>query len=257
MSVSGGDMPEAGKFSISACKSYSAIDSALQDASSIPDAAIVKIRNTLSEARFSKYMTMANDDKRLAMRLHSWNAAVAASLLPTLHVTEVAIRNFALRRLIAKYGKSWYSDYRLEAKLGKSPLRGQLADAVSDEKRAGRTSNLTDYVASELTFGFWVNVFTRTFVPELWTRPLHTINPNIPRDMPITDLHDGIELVRSFRNNVAHHKNLISKPVEANYERTLKVLSWVCKSSHQMAKTNSTFERVWACCPVPKERLNV
>ena len=37
----------------------------------------------------------------MALRLHHWNAAVAGSLMPTIYIAEVVIRNFAMRRLIA------------------------------------------------------------------------------------------------------------------------------------------------------------
>ena len=89
---------------------------------------------------------------------------------------------------------------------------------------AERVGNLADDVTSELTFGFWVNVFTRTFVPMLWVRPPDTINASIPRGLAITELHDGVEFVRGFRNNVAHHKNLVCTPPPDNFDRTLKVL---------------------------------
>jgi hypothetical protein len=150
--------------------------------------------------------------------------------LPTLHLAEVTIRNFALKRLIAKYGKHWYNnstllDYRLSKKLA-----GELREAAQRELDLGRRGNLSDYITSELTFGFWVNVLTKTFQPDLWHAPLHSVLPGFPRGKTIVDLHDGVEFVRTFRNNVAHHKNIVFKPVVENYERTLEVTGLICGS---------------------------
>lgn len=98
---------------------------------------------------------------------------------------------------------------------------------------------MSDYVTSELTFGFWVNVFTKTFYPDLWHAPLHSVLPGFPREKTIVDLHDGVEFVRTFRNNVAHHKNIVFKPVVENYERTLEVLGLVCSPTKAMAQSLS------------------
>jgi hypothetical protein len=214
-------------------------------------------RQTLSSARLNRYLTAADGDLRTALRLHAWNAAVAGSLLPTLHLAEVAIRNFALKRLIAKYGKHWYNnstllDYRLSKKLA-----NELRDAAQRELDLGRRGNLSDYVTSELTFGFWVNVFTKTFYPDLWHAPLHSVLPGFPRGKTIVELHDGVEFVRTFRNNVAHHKNIVFKPILENYERTLEVMGLVCGPTRAMAESLSTFPAVWAAAPVPIAKLKV
>jgi len=167
----------------------------------------------------------------------------------------VVIRNFALRRLIAKYGRNWYTNNDLHRRLGRSALKESLDEAICAEKKARRTGQLTDYITNEMSFGFWVNVFTRTFVSDLWIRSLHMIDASIPRDMPITDLHEGIEFVRGFRNTVAHHKNIIRRPVVDNHEQTLKVLGWVCRHSGELAWQTSSFPAVWAASPIPHSQL--
>ncbi|WP_347536144.1 Abi family protein [Inquilinus sp. CAU 1745] len=203
-----------------------------------------------------RYLDLAGGDLRLAVRLHTWNAAVAGSLLPTLHIAEVTIRNVAMRRLVGKYGKHWYRNTDLlNHRLGQSGLAQNLNDAYENEVARQRRGNLSDYITSELTFGFWVNIFTRKFHPHLWKPELHTIVAGFPRDKNITDLHEGVEFVRSFRNNVAHHKDLICKPVPENYERTLEVIGMLCVNTRNAAERTSAFHRVWACAPVPHNLL--
>ena len=51
----------------------------------------------------SRHVTIAGGDERLALQLHAWNAALAASLLPGLHMAEVTIRNMAAHRVKARY----------------------------------------------------------------------------------------------------------------------------------------------------------
>lgn len=256
LSVSVGDFTaEAEMEPSSACPTYKVIDRFLQDPDSLPETALEIARKTISHARMKRYLDMGEGNLRTAMRLHAWNAAVAGSLLSTLHVAEVTIRNVAMRRLAAKYGKQWYRNQDLiRYRLGGSNLAQQLTDAYQGEIAKGRRGDLSDYITSELTFGFWVNVFTRKFHPHLWKAELHTILSGFPRDKNITDLHDGVEFVRTFRNNVAHHKDLTSKPTMENYEKTLAVIGMLCAKTRIMAEKTSSFPRVWASSPVPHER---
>jgi Abi-like protein len=228
----------------------------LQDSISLPQANLDKLKKAISPARMSRYISLANGDLRLAIRLHSWNAAVAGSLLPTLQIAEVLIRNVAMRRLAAKYGKHWYIDNNLLVnRLGKSKLSEQLRDVYRDEIKKGHRGDLSNYITSELTFGFWVNVFTKKFHPHLWQAQIHTIIAGFPNNKTINDLHDGVEFVRSFRNNVAHHKDLICKPTVVHYERTLDVIDMMCAATRKVAEKTSAFRAVWSCAPMPHNEL--
>lgn len=251
------DVNQTGKVTLSACDTYTSFDKWIQDENSLSDNFVTKIGQTLSKPRITRYSAMVNNDVRLALRLHTWNASVAASLLPLLHVTEVCIRNFAQRRLMSFYGNRWYESPKLSRKLGgdKTQMGRSLIRAYEDEINLGRTGDLSNYITSELPFGFWVNVFTSKFTNEIWNRPLHTYNTNIPRNSTLQSLHDGIDGVRKFRNSIAHHKNVVLKPVEENYEKTLDVLSWFCPPSSELARNTSLFPRVWACCPIDTDKL--
>lgn len=252
------DRDQTGIILHSAYPSYTAYDGLIQDVSSLSNHDISHLHRAFSNARMTKYLQIAGNDTRLAIRLHAWNAAVAASLLPTLHLAEVAIRNFAMRRLAVKYNKGgvrWYEHQTVERRLRGSKLGAQLKDAIDLERRSGRNGDLSDYITNELTFGFWVNVFTKAFRPDLWTIRIQTISASFPSDKSIDDLHDGVEFLRTFRNNVAHHKNVVCKPVAGNYERTLEVLSWVSKPTADFARATSNFYPLWACCPVPRDHL--
>ena len=260
ISVSEADVSEkdqTGKVTLSACKSHTSFDLWIQDKTLLSDNFVTKIGLTVSKPRITRYAAIVDGDMRLALRLHSWNASVAASLLPLLHISEVCIRNFALRRLMSFYGNRWYENPKLFRKLGGDDtfMGKSLKRAYEDELKLGRNGDLTNYITSELPFGFWVNVFTSKFTNEIWNRPLHTYNTNIPRNSTLQTLHEGVDGVRKFRNSVAHHKNVVLKPVEENYEKTLDVLSWFCPPSSELARQTSMFPRVWACCPIDTDKL--
>lgn len=205
-------------------------------------------------------MVIAGGDPRLALRLHAWNAALAGSLLPGLHLAEVTIRNFALGRLIANFKGNWYENTGFTRKLGKGQLAEELKIAVDDKLRLTRKQDqVTSYLVRDLNFGFWVNIFTHSFHKDLWSRPLHTYNTQIPGTVNIAKLHDAIDGVRIFRNRVAHHKNLISKPspktAPEHYQAMLDVLGWLSPPAEQHVRAVCTFPRIWATCPIPHTDL--
>ncbi len=240
----------AGTNSHSACMTYMACDARIQDRVHMADAVCQRVGATISPPRLSWYMQQANGDIRLAIRLYAWNAAVAGALLPTLHQTEVAIRNFAVRRLRSRYGKGWYQSLTLERRLGKTPLAAELRVLVTRAEALKQSHSVADQITSDLTFGFWVKLFTKSFHSDLWLAQFHTMSASMPRSMTVDQLHAGVDFVRTFRNNVAHHKNIVRGPVEAHYERTLEVLGWFCKDTAQLARDTATFPAIWACCPI-------
>ena len=199
-SVSARALPKA-SFTSSACATYTAIDLGLQESSALPDAEVRTLYARFSEARLSRYMAITGGNHRLALRLHAWNAALAGSLLPGLHLAEVTIRNFALGRLIANFKGGWYENSGFIRKLGNSQLAEELTRAVDDRKKlAHKQDRITSYLVRDLNFGFWVNIFTHRFHKDLWNRPLHTYNTQIPGTIDIAKLHDAIDGVRNFRN---------------------------------------------------------
>jgi hypothetical protein len=239
-----------------------AVLAGMQDKLSMPDTAVKTLHRELSMPRMSVHMAIAGDDERLALQLHAWNAALAASLLPGLHVAEVTIRNIAVRRVIARYKGVWFDNPDFARKLGKSEHAERLRDAVASRKRMHSSArHITNYLVRDLTFGFWVNVFTRTFHGELWRQDLWTYLPHVPRDYTITQLHAEIDEIRDFRNQVAHHRNLISKlpprTAENRHDAMMRTLKHLSPQVETHARAVCIFPQIWRCCPMPLAELGL
>ena len=112
------------------------------------------------------------------------------------------IRNIAVYRVISRYKSAWFDNSDFARKLGKSEHAEKLRGAVAARKQTTTSAgHITSYLVRDLTFGFWVNIFTRTFHEELWKRDLWTHLPSVPRGYTITQLHAGIDEIRDFRNS--------------------------------------------------------
>ena len=227
----------------------------LQDKTSVPDIVVKKLHREISALRMSRHMTIAGGDERLALQLHAWNAALAGALLPGLHIAEVTIRNMAAHRVKARYKGTWFESLDFTRKLGKSEHAKKLRSAV--DRRKVTTTNAGDissYLVRDLSFGFWVNIFTRTFHEELWKHNLWTYLPSVPHGYTITQLHADIDEIRTFRNQVAHHMNLVSKPpprsAEDQHDAMMRTLKYLSPQVELHARAICTFPLVWQCCPM-------
>lgn len=244
-----------------ACATHSAVIAKLQAPSQVSDRTVNEIVRDISGARLARYLDLAVD-KRQALQLHTWNATLAGSLLPALQIAEVTIRNLAIARAKAVFSKRgpWYDDPDLLRKLGKDRA-DILSNAINDRKALlgskASVQSVTDYLARDLTFGFWVTFYSNSFHSTIWPSPLQTYvrgGNALPRGFTISKLHMRIEDLRVFRNDVAHHKNLISKiwPTAFDrYESCMRTLSMISPAAANHARSISVFPNVWACCPIP------
>jgi hypothetical protein len=210
-----------------------------------------RIKIAISNPRLAPYLILAKGKLDEAVLLHQWNAEISASLLPALHFAEILVRNLALQRVINKYGKSWYDNPNFYNLL-KNDLRNRLNEQVKKEKKAGRIGNLTNYTANEMTFGFWSSLYTSKFHSIFWDIPLSRIRTNIDRNLTISQLQTKIDKVKTFRNNVAHHKNLVTKQTDLNYNLTIELIGDICGVTKDKIESGSSFFDLWLSPPTPR-----
>ncbi|GEM_PF-3618742 len=210
-----------------------------------------RIQLAVSTPRLSPYLVLAKGDIDKAILLHQWNAELGATLMPILHFAEVLVRNLALQRVVNNFGKNWYDNPNFYNLL-KIDLKRRLLDQVTKERAAGRHGNITNYTANEMTFGFWSSLYANKFHSRLWNVPLSRIRTSIDRNLTVSQLQGKIDKVKTFRNNVAHHKNLITKPTDSNYNLALDVIGDICGSTRAQVEKESQFPAAWQSPPVPR-----
>src|SRR5690606_32592843 len=108
----------------------------------------------LSEARFARYLNRYDGNRRLAMRLYTWNlAACAAQWLP-INVLAIAVRNAIHNRLVERTGRgpSW-SNTPIPLRWNE---RHAIDSAVSTLLRRGRAGRSAEQVGAATAFGLWV-----------------------------------------------------------------------------------------------------
>ena len=168
------------------------------------------ISRMLSEARFASYLAECSGDVAAAWRLYMWNIGISTAFYPLLHFVEITLRNSLHRELGARFGRvDWWSVAPLSE-------HGQRMVKQAQEKvSAPRSSQDADDLVTELSFGFWVSLISRTYDRPLWVPALHRAFPHYRgrRDALYVELREMLWL----RNRVMHYEPIYRRDLNADH----------------------------------------
>lgn len=168
----------------------------------------------LSGPRFGIYLRAAGGDRRLALALYEWNAAVSAAFHRDLAHFEVALRNAYDTAIVANTAAGlahWTTDpYRLFPAHWRTARDGTRIDANRTPReqveRAVRAAGLgapPGKVIAELMFGFWRYLSVSAHHHPLWIPYLHSaFAPGTSR----RDVDRRVKQLHLLRNRIAHHE---------------------------------------------------
>lgn len=183
---------------------------------------------SLSSARLDRYRSMQGDPLETAIN-YLWNMALCESLYTSLNMTEVALRNGLHRTLTRHFGTPTWYDRRgvLE-----SYQEIQIKDAKKTISRYGDPIT-ADRVVSQVNFGFWVTILSRTYDARLWSVhnsvTLKGVFMRIPRNRRQRQIvHQQYNEIRELRNRVMHHEPLFDdRMLSHRYGEVKRGLHWL------------------------------
>ena len=194
---------------------------------------IYTITSIISADRLASYNALAEpaNDKRAAVELYVWNAALSGSLFGPLQAAEIGIRNAIHREMTSIYGTAaWYSQPHF--KRSAPSMIGSLVEA------AGRLVNekkLVDppHVVAALHFGFWTKLLERgpdgNYIRHFWNAGLSEAFRHYPGGAQSHrgPINSEILALKDFRNRIAHHEPIHNKKPDRQYERIVRVAGWI------------------------------
>lgn len=190
------------------------------------------LETSLSPERMATYIRAAAGDRKLAIRLYTWNTAASAAFYGPLQGLEVVLRNAMHRALSSIYGADWYDNPACGLDAG---AQARIAGVKTDLRREGYVID-PPHVVAALAFGFWVSLLGRgglrpgaekaSYEMTLWRPALHRAFPNVRR--PRSDVHRPLDYLRTFRNRIAHHEPIFARHLEADYASIMEVTGWIC-----------------------------
>jgi hypothetical protein len=167
--------------------------------------------------------------EEFAVLLHEWNAALSFSLLASLQIFEISLRNHMHAALTAHFqSASWWGVMQGGQFVASDCLVGRQADAVNDAIRvaARRTKGVTPGgVVSELSFGFWLGLISVAYDnPRAdrahWRNCLGEVFSKAGR-VSRKEAHEELEHIIAIRNKCAHHDPIVHLSIVVEFANIL------------------------------------
>jgi hypothetical protein len=202
------------------------------------EASLDRIIKYISIDRLAAYLILSKKDRERAIRLYERNTELSEALYGVVQGLEVTLRNAVHQILESDHGQDWHDAFALEE---------SEKSAVDEAKRSieNRQETITQgRIVAELTFGFWVRLFSASYAKTLWGPSLRKIVPlRVDRRAVYARLKD----MKTLRNRIAHHNRIIGHPktVAIQYQELIETIGWFSgDTKNWVEQTNCVGERL-------------
>ena len=180
--------------------------------------------SSLSQERLRKYLEASDNNPRNTILLYESNMRLSEAFYTPLQCLEVCLRNKIHRSISPTYGDDWYQNQNLHlAETQLSKIRGAL-----DELRRNKKPASPGAVVAELSFGFWVGLLGRHYDATLWRRAIAGAFRKHARGIKRDVIHGRMNMLRRFRNRVAHHEPIFQKDLLGVHHDLIDAVAWMC-----------------------------
>lgn len=215
------------------------------DAGEAPDG----LDRLLSEARLDRYLKRYNGNRKLALRLYTWNLAASSALWGPINILEIAVRNSIHDKLVERAGRDdWWADSCI--RLCKNEQEA-IDSAISTLQRRGTENPTSDQVVAATSFGLWVGL-TSGGVPRdrLYSYETTLWQPRLQHAFPYRGdrrrkyIHARLDNIRLLRNRIAHHEPIYRSPLQKIYDDILEVAAMVHPDARDFIVSHSRAQEV-------------
>lgn len=215
------------------------------DAGAAPDGLV----DLLSKARLARYLDRYKGDRKLALRLYSWNLAVSSAFWGPINILEIVARNAIHCRLVERTGRGdWWADHHVHLCYNE---REAIESAITTLNHRGTPDPSSDQVVAATSFGLWVGL-TGAGVPRdrmlsyettLWQPRLQHAFPH-RGDHRRKYIHACLDRVRVLRNRIAHHEPIYRSPLQSIYDDIVEVAAMIHPDARAFVESHSRAQEV-------------
>lgn len=140
-----------------------------------------KLEQALSKERLDTYREILPASATFIdlIGVYNANTAVSEALIGSIQIMEISIRNSIHWQLIKTYGKDWYVGNKLGLDNDGRRLVARLENRYKTVAKFDTPEALSIKIVSELTLGFWTNLFKRQYEDPLWRKTLRFAFPHV------------------------------------------------------------------------------
>lgn len=202
---------------------------------------------TITPVRLKAY---GNDSSDILLEKYIYNLKISESLYPALSLLEVTLRNKICYAIEALICKDWLiNELNHQNLLLDKEYKKLVETADKIEKDGKKVTN--DRLISELTFGFWIHLCTKSYKPKFWDKkgfielvfPNYTVSSNLRNISLIQkDLRDVLKL----RNRISHQEIIINgnRTPEESYKLIQTLLHTLSSGMYALLEDISRFNAI-------------
>ncbi len=209
-----------------------------------------QISTAIKPERLQRYLRKeaGNTDLQRAFRLYLWNVQLCQAFYPLIHTVEVCIRNGIQTALDAHYGRADWYNFAGFTTLLSANISTEMQSAISKVRRDHGAAMTPNHVVAELPFAFWSHVLTKNFQNVgIWPKKLRIAFPKITPGLQTDRMQYRVELLRDFRNRMAHHQAIYDQQLENIKNTALEVVGWCSPHLRTMLEEIAEFQSITAC----------
>lgn len=204
----------------------------------------------INDDRIDRFLPAAKGSRDDAFKLYLWNCSLCESFYLPLHFAEIAVRNAIHSHLVNRLSNNWFENPALVNSLD-DRRRNDLVTLVASERDRHGDGLTCHHLVAELSFGFWQHLLTKRFNRIIWAPGVKIAFPNIPNSVDRQEIYARIEVVRKWRNRIAHHKPIFDRGPSAKLQETLQLIRWVCHDVAEWVTTANTVTESIGLRPIP------
>lgn len=189
----------------------------------------------------------SSSPEELTIKLHQFNFSLCMSMIPTLQIFEILLRNRINDNLKSYTNNPMWWKSVSKVNLNRVAIK-KIKNAEYSIKKTGRVVN-PDRIISELSLGFWVSIFNaeydnpRNVSKNLWNLTLHNIFQS-EVSVSRSNIHNDLEEIRKLRNKVSHNDPILLNDIFSTYTKILTLSQYMCPVTSKWIKRNSPIEYV-------------
>jgi hypothetical protein len=179
------------------------------------------------------------DRLRRGIRIYERNTSLSEALYPVMQGFEVTFRNAVHNRLTADRGAAWFDTVNL------LPSERHSVGEARRTIQARPEAVTPGRIVGELSFGFWVRLFSAEYASTLWGPSLSRIIHPTTNDRRA--VYSRLQELKTLRNRIAHHNRIIGRTlsVQQYYELSMETIGWFSPTMRAwVSARNSVEERL-------------
>ena len=167
-----------------------------------------------------------------AFKLYERNTSYSEALYPILQGFEISLRNRVHDRLTKDHGANWYDNIELlpleRDKIAQA--RKELGDKIQDDSPSR--------MVGELSFAFWVRMFSSDYENLTWEPSLKHL---LPDTLTRGEVYARFKDIKTLRNRIAHHSRIVNRSVtvRVSYEQTIESIGWFSPDMQEWVNATS------------------